>query len=544
VGDGAAFLVQRGGLVRAIDPASLVPVGEAHLGVALGSGLVVERHLVVPGADGRLHVVGREGETGSAEVGEPGADVRVSLVGEEVVGVDLTAGRARMFDLDGEEGTLHGTGEQEFDAPGGEVVVAPRLPAGRLWLLALGAGELHGIDLATGESGSVTVAPPGGDIAGPVVARGRVYLIDRTAGRIVEVDAARFEVLRQEPLQVDDASQVEVLVQGETVFVNDRASARAVVINGDDHRTVDKYQGGEDPTGDDPPTPPNPTTTLPPDPGPDDPPPERDDAGDDDPGDRTGYPPPETPSTTPTTPTTTTTIPPPPTTTTTVPTTTTTTRPRTPPGAVAGLDATAGDARVTLSWGAASSTLPVSYTIAVSPAAPGGTSFTTAGTGYTFTGLTNDVTYRFTVTPSNADGAGPGAQTDATPEAPDLGPRITYTLVRPVITGSPNQVEVGFDYDSGSALSTTCTAERSGDPSSRLSGSCSGTGTEYIGSWFLDDGECASFVVTLSTAQGTDTATTETECAPSGSSSTTPGTGTVIPGVTCRENGAGELICS
>jgi hypothetical protein len=505
VGDRAAYLVHGGGLVRPLDPGSLAPTGEVDLGVALGRGVVVQGHLAVPGSDGGLYVVDGSGEMTSDAVGDPGHDVRVSVVGDEIVAVDLTAGLVRRFELDG--GALRSVGEATFDVPDGEVVVPPRLPEGRLWLLALRSGELHGLDVASGESASVQVTEPRRDVAGPVVAQGRVYVVDRATARIVEVDAETMEIVHEQALEVEDASRVDVVVQSDTVFVNDRASATAMVIDGDDHRSVDKYSGGGEP-GDDGPIRPDPGD-IPqapdaPDPGPeaDDPPP----AGD--PGDPDDGPPATaapggattTTSTTTTTTTTTTTLPP----------TTTTTRPRTPPGAVTGLNGTPGDASVFLQWGAAASALPVTYTITVSPAA-GGTTFTTTDTSYSFTGLTNDVRYRFTVTPTNADGAGPGAQTDATPTSPAVPPSITDVVAREEDFSNPNAFEVAFDYTVGTGTPISCTVEIVGQPGSSRSGNCDGSeATEIVGGFFLASGESASFLVTITTSEGTDTAQSDT----------------------------------
>jgi hypothetical protein len=530
VGDGAAYLVQPGGRVRALDPESLSPTGGVQLDVELGRrGVVAEGQLVVPGSDGRLHVVDRQGETVSVAVGEPGDEIVTALVGEQVVAVNLTAGRLVRWDVHGS--TLQHAGDVGFDVPEGRVEVPSRLPAGPLWLLAVRSGELHQVDLDSGETDSAQVIPARHDAAGPVVAQGRVYVVDRDTGRIVEIDAETLEVVQERSLEVEDASRVDVVVQGEVVFVNDRASSRAVIIDGDEHREVDKYRGGEDPGGTapvppvvpGPPTAPEPPgrsggPTLPDvDRGPPSTPPPPDEQEDDD----RRAPPVPVPTTTPTTSSTTTTQPP--TTTTTVPSTTTTTRAPTPPGAVTGLSASPGDGSVTVSWVAAPSPLPVTYTVTVAPAAPGGTTFPTGATSHSFTGLTNDVTYRFTVTPTNADGTGPGAQTEATPTSPETGPAITYTVVREVNgQGSGNPYEVGFDYTLGTGSPVSCSV--SSDTGETQSGNCDGSlpwTDPYIGPFTIPPGDCVSFTITLTTTVDSTTAS-DSECAAAAAAPVTP----------------------
>jgi fibronectin type III domain protein len=528
VGDGAAYLVQPGtGVVQGLNPETLSRSAAVDLGVSLqGAGIVVAGYLVVPGSDGELHVVSAGREVGSTPAGVAGERVLVSQVGEEVVALNVDAGRLSRFALS--TGQLQSRGEVDVDVFTGEVVVPAHLPAGRLWVLAPGSGELVGVDLPSGDVVTVPVVAPGGDrraVSGPVVARGRVYVVDRVEGRLVEVDAETAEVIDDGELGVDDASQVDVVVQGDTVFVNDRAGSTAVVIDGDDRHQVDKYddQGpgssereGAPPGGEQPgPSGGATTATTPPD-------------NQGTPPDRGDDRPTTTVVTTPTVPSTTG-----PTSTTTAPTTTTTTAPPVvAPGAVTGLTAVAGDGGVQLSWQPpATGTPPITYTVSWTP---GGGSVTAAGPTYDATGLTNDVTYRFTVTARNAAGAGPAAQADATPRSPVTPPEITYILARePNGVGSGNPWQAGIDYQVGSGVDVTCYAEKTGQPGTRISGSCPGpSGTTYFGPFNLAAGECTSWTVVVETNVGSDSGTTETECGAGGgagvvnTSGTTGTTGT------------------
>jgi hypothetical protein len=101
--------------------------------------------------------------------------------------------------------------------------------------------------------------------------------------------------------------------------------------------------------------------------------------------------------------------------------------PPSPPGAPAGVNATAGDAAATVNWGPAQANRsPVTgYRITWA----GGQTTTTANTA-TITGLANGTTYTFTVTALSAAGAGPGAASNpVTPSAPVRPPSAPTNLV-------------------------------------------------------------------------------------------------------------------
>jgi cellulose 1,4-beta-cellobiosidase len=92
----------------------------------------------------------------------------------------------------------------------------------------------------------------------------------------------------------------------------------------------------------------------------------------------------------------------------------------TTPAAPAGLSATAGDARVLLSWTASAGA--GSYTLERRPQDGGPYTVTVSdltGTSYTDTGVENGTAYFYVVIASNATGAGAASdQVSATPQAP------------------------------------------------------------------------------------------------------------------------------
>ena len=93
--------------------------------------------------------------------------------------------------------------------------------------------------------------------------------------------------------------------------------------------------------------------------------------------------------------------------------------PRTVPGAPTGVTATAGDARATVTWSAPSSNGGAAITGYTATADPGGATCTTASTSCTITGLSNGLSYTFTVRATNAAGTGSPSSPSAsvTPDA-------------------------------------------------------------------------------------------------------------------------------
>jgi hypothetical protein len=388
VGGDLVYVVHADGLVQQLDPTSLEVLGDVHLDGRPGHGVVAGGRLVLPLDDGTVRLI-RGGElVDTVDAGDPGDRLHVAVVGDDVAVLNLSRGTVQR--LVARSGRVDDP--VDVDLPAGEITVPDRLPAGDLFLLSVRRGELLAVDMDSGDVRSRSVAPERSDLAGPVAADGRVYLVDRTAATVVAVDAGSLEVVRREPLRLDDASRVELLVEGGKVFVNDKGSAVALVIDGDDYRRVDKYSD-EGVAG---PTPPTDDVIPPPSDAPADRPPA--DAGtpppggSPSPGPSTPAPPAPTPTPGAGNPGPTTPPPPPP------------QAPSDPPAAPVGVQAVAGNESGTVSWAPGAGTTPatgfhVSYDGLDQPRA-----LPANATSATFDGLTNGETYAFEVWASNEFG--------------------------------------------------------------------------------------------------------------------------------------------
>ena len=126
--------------------------------------------------------------------------------------------------------------------------------------------------------------------------------------------------------------------------------------------------------------------------------------------------------------------------------------PATVPGAPTLVSATAGNASVALAWTAPASSggSPITgYTVSASP---GGATCTATGLGCTVDGLTNGVTYGFTVLARNAVGSGAPSNTlSATPRAPGQPPSAPQNVAL-----SPNLPEgIGVSWAAPSSSGTS-----------------------------------------------------------------------------------------
>lgn len=409
VGDGVVFEVTADGRAVERDPATLEELCEVSLEGVPGAGVVAGSNLVVPLDDGAVKAWdGCDGELTEIDAGEVGDRLRVSQVGDEVAILNLTAGELSRMGVS--SGRV--SDPVDVDLPSGEVVVPAELPDGDLYVAAIRTGQLVQVDMRSGRADAVAVTAPRNAVAGPAVADGQAYVVDLGAEEIVQVDTGNMEVVERTPFEFEDPTDVEVVAEGGKVFVNDRGGSGAVVIDGSDYESVDKYdpegraEAPPESDGDDGPStrPSPPPVEAPPaaqpDPG----------EGQQPPADTPPAPTPPAPEPTPP-PTPQPTVPPP----TQPPTTPPTTSPPTtlppepetqPPGAIQGLTAQPGDGTASLTWGAASSTAPVTYQITVSPAPAGNGNGSTAGTSWQIDGLTNGTSYTVTVTPTNEGGNG------------------------------------------------------------------------------------------------------------------------------------------
>jgi hypothetical protein len=174
--------------------------------------------------------------------------------------------------------------------------------------------------------------------------------------------------------------------------------------------------------------------------------------------------------------------------------------PATVPGAPAISDVTAGDRQATVSW-----TAPADGGAAISgytvTAAPGGaTCTTTTATSCTVTGLSDGVSYSFTVAATNGVGSSsPGASVGATPATvPGAPTGVTAS-------GGNGQATVSWTdptSDGGSAITQYTVTAQPGGASCTVS-SASATSCAVTG---LTDGTAYTFSVTATNADGTGAA--------------------------------------
>lgn len=154
------------------------------------------------------------------------------------------------------------------------------------------------------------------------------------------------------------------------------------------------------------------------------------------------------------------------------------------PGAPTGVSAVAGDMQATVSFNAPSSdggSTINGYNVISNPT--GGVDTSAAGLSHVITGLTNGLSYTFTVTATNSVGTGP-ASTPSNQITPNHTLKIT---INGAGSGNINSIPSGIACSSGSLIS--CNSTFSGNPSVSLtatpdwkslfaswSGDCNGTG--------------------------------------------------------------------
>lgn len=156
----------------------------------------------------------------------------------------------------------------------------------------------------------------------------------------------------------------------------------------------------------------------------------------------------------------------------------TTTRDSSPPGAPTGVAAVAGNASATLSFSAPASAggTPITGYAAASTPAGGIGNCVVATLSCSVTGLTNGVSYTFTVTASNDGGAGPasGASNAVTPQAPQT---ITFGPLQNRVFGAvPFTVSAssdsGLDVAIASQTASVCSIDAQNLVSVQAAGTC------------------------------------------------------------------------
>ena len=154
------------------------------------------------------------------------------------------------------------------------------------------------------------------------------------------------------------------------------------------------------------------------------------------------------------------------------------------PPPVTGLGATAGDHRVTFSWGGI--VVGATYTVTLTP---GGATCTSDSTGCSIEGLVNGQTYSASVVGTNPNGSGPASSTvsfmpDGTPEVPALKTSTANRSVTLTWLAVTNYASVTY----------TVTATPGGQSCTTTTTTCTVTG--------LTNGVEYSFAITISTGTG------------------------------------------
>lgn len=196
-----------------------------------------------------------------------------------------------------------------------------------------------------------------------------------------------------------------------------------------------------------------------------------------------------------------------------------------PPARPSGLAASAGDEQVTLTWNSVAEA--TGYTLYYSEISgvttTSGTALANASAPFEHQGLSNNHTYYYIVTASNAQGESPAsAEASATPQA--TGPGVPTTPTNLVATPSDSQVTLSWDHSANATSHTLYFGLSSGvTPSNGIT--LAGVSSPYVHS-NISNGQTYYYIATASNAQGESTPTAEVDATPGavhgGISSTLP----------------------
>lgn len=282
VGEGATYLVGADGEVRHLDPMTLENLGTTQLDGTPGRGVVADERLVLPIDDGTVRVIDGDEQVGEIDVGDADDVLHVTAAGRSAVVLNQSAGSVYRVDVRRARAASH----HSTELPRGELLVPTELPQGPLFAFAVRTGELVRVEPRTGATEQTVVASPGADVVGPAAAGNQVYLVDRSTRELIQLNRRSLEEVQRVPLELDDASGVELIAEGGYIFVNDVNGSMVIVVKGDNVRRLDKYDddpvpgdspavvpvdvpgeappdpGQPAPPGTDPPAPPNQVTAV------------------------------------------------------------------------------------------------------------------------------------------------------------------------------------------------------------------------------------------------------------------------------------------
>jgi PKD repeat protein len=218
------------GLVRVVDPDTLVTLGAYSLSARVPAGGVVtdggDGLWAVDAASGDLERVDRFGTTIQTRAVDPAHTLLTTVAGRPVA-VDLSAHRAWALGAGG----IHGAGACVDSAVGDTTVsVVGSSSAPLLFLTSGKRGLLLVTDLTTGRCGqAVDLGVPGDTLGQPREAAGRVFIPDFTTGRVLVVDVADARLVADRAV-LPAPTSFELREQGSTVFFNDPLTSRAGVV--------------------------------------------------------------------------------------------------------------------------------------------------------------------------------------------------------------------------------------------------------------------------------------------------------------------------
>ncbi|MEV5829520.1 fibronectin type III domain-containing protein [Spirillospora sp. NPDC052242] len=242
VGGGAAYTVDLvKGVVQRIDPVSLAPLGAAAtLAAPLGqAGIDGRGALWVPvPRDGRVVPFHDGGPGTPVDVGEPGDTLSLTIAAGTPVVVDSTSATAHVVRPEGVQTIRLPAG---VAATRGGVEVPAATDGGVVPMLGAG-GSLHLLDTGVGRVESVALRVPDHEFAPPHILGSRVYLPDRTSGRLLVFDTAA-GAWREPIAATRPGGAIEALVRDHMLWFNDPDGALALAFTRDGAvRRVQKYE--------------------------------------------------------------------------------------------------------------------------------------------------------------------------------------------------------------------------------------------------------------------------------------------------------------
>ncbi|MGC7098272.1 fibronectin type III domain-containing protein [Amycolatopsis lurida] len=391
---GGPYLVYRqsGRIVRLGDALTTVPAGGA-LGepVATTAGSV----WVHQPASGSICELARDADRLACPAGAPaGHTGGLTVVADRPVFVDTTTDTAHPIGADGlGQGTALG-----IDAPPDARFAATDV-AGRIAVLDPPRHRMHLVDPGPAKAAPVSVDLPAGDYAELASAGQAVVLLDRAKNSVLTYDP-RGHLKHDVPMPPGQPR----LAKGEDsrIYVDSHDGGHVLVVADNGEVQPVPVAAPQPPTS--PPPPQQPQQPAPPPAQPQQPPAK--------PQPQQPKPPPAQQQQ----------QPPP-------------ANPASPPGAPPGVKATAGNAAITVNWGAAAPNGGAVRNYHVSWSSSAGSGSKTLGgaaRSTTLSGLASGTTYTITVSAENVAGRGPGAGASGTPIAPERS--ITLSRGAPVTT--------------------------------------------------------------------------------------------------------------